>query len=214
MAVKALMKSEKPSSLVPPPKPLLIVLSGLSGVGKDTVLAKLRKLKLPAFISISVATRQPRNNEKDGVDYYFISQEKYREMVMKNELLESATVYGHGYGIPREPVRQALKNGQDVIVKIDVQGAATIKKKVPNALLIFLVTYSMEELEKRLKKRRTETEDELKLRLKTAVKELKSIPMFDYVVVNREGKIDKAITDIMAIITAEKCRAKQRVCEL
>lgn len=208
------MKSEKPSALVPPPKPLLIVLSGLSGVGKDTVLAKLRQRKFPAFISISVATRQPRQGEKDGADYYFIAQEKYQEMVAKNELLESATVYGNGYGIPREPVRQALKSGQDVIVKIDVQGAATIKKKVPNALLIFLVTYSLEELEKRLKKRRTETEDELKLRLKTAVKELDSIPMFDYVVVNREGKVDRAIDDIMAIIKAEKCRAKQRVCEL
>jgi guanylate kinase len=214
MAVKALMKSEKSSSLIPPQKPLLIVLSGLSGVGKDTVLAKLRKLKLPAFISISVATRQPRQAEKDGIDYYFISKEKYREMVEKDELLESATVYGHGYGIPREQVRKALKKGQDVIVKIDVQGAATIKKKVPNALLIFLVTYSLDELEKRLKKRRTETEAELKLRLKTAVKELDSIPMFDYVVVNREGKIDRAIADIMAIITAEKCRAKPRVCEL
>ncbi len=208
------MKSEKSSSLVPPQKPLLIVLSGLSGVGKDTVLAKLRKLKLPAFISISVATRKPRQDEKDGVDYYFISKEKYQAMVDKDELLESAIVYGHGYGIPREPVRKALKNGQDVIVKIDVQGAATIKKKAPQALLIFLVTYSLEELEKRLKKRRTETEAELKLRLKTAVKELDSIPMFDYVVVNREGKIDRTIADIMAIITAEKCRAKPRVCNI
>jgi guanylate kinase len=212
--VKALMKSEKPSSLIPPPKPLLIVLSGLSGVGKDTVLAGLRKLKLPAFISVSVTTRQPRKSEKDGADYFFINKEKYQQMQSKDELLESATVYGHGYGIPRGPVRQALKKGQDVIVKIDVQGAATIKKKVPQALLIFLVTYSMEELEKRLKKRRTETDAELQLRLKTAVKELESIPMFDYVVMNREGKIDQTIDDIMSIIRAEKCRAVPRVCSL
>ena len=180
------MKGEKSSSLLPPTKPLLIVLSGLSGVGKDTVLAGLRKSGLPAYISVSATTRARRPREKDGVDYYFITPEKFQSMIDADQLLEWANVYGNRYGIPKEPVRQALKRGQDVIVKIDVQGAATIKKKVPQAVLIFLVTFSLEELEQRLKKRRTETAAELELRLKTAVKELDSIPMFDYVVVNRE----------------------------
>jgi len=208
------MKSNKDSSLLPPVKPLLIVLSGLSGVGKDTVLAELRKAKLPAFISVSATTRPRRPDEKDGADYYFVTPEKFQEMVDADQLLEWATVYGNRYGIPREPVRQALHSDKDVIVKIDVQGAATIKKKVPQAVLIFLITISLEELEKRLKKRRTETAAELELRLKTAEKELDSVPMFDYVVANREGKIKRTIADINAIITAEKCRAVQRVCSI
>jgi guanylate kinase len=208
------MKGEKSSSLVPPVKPLLIVLSGLSGVGKDTVLARLRKSGLPAFISVSATTRARRPGEKNGADYYFITPEKFQAMIDADQLLEWANVYGNRYGIPAEPVRQALKRGQDVIVKIDVQGAGTIKKKVPQALLVFLITFSLAELEQRLKKRHTETPAELELRLKTAEKELDSIPMFDYVVVNREGKIKHTIEDIKAIITAEKCRAVQRVCEI
>jgi guanylate kinase len=208
------MKSKKYSSLLPPVKPLLIVLSGLSGVGKDTVLSELRKAGFPAYISVSATTRPRRPGEKDGADYYFVSPEKFQAKVDADQLLEWATVYGNRYGIPREPVREALKSGQDAVVKIDVQGAATIKKKVPQAVLIFLITFSLAELEKRLKKRRTETAAELQLRLKTAEKELDRIPMFDYVVVNREGKIKHTIADINAIITAEKCRATQRVCTI
>jgi len=204
------MSRDTHSPLVPPPKPLLIVLSGLSGVGKDTVLGGLRKSGLPAKISVSATTRERRAGEKESVDYYFVSAAKFQEMIDSDQLLEWATVYGNRYGIPEKPVRQALKNGQDVIVKIDVQGAATVKKKIPQAVFIFLITMSLEELEQRLKERRTETAVELELRLKTAVKELDSIPMFDYIVVNREGKIDRTIADIMAIITAEKCRAVPR----
>jgi guanylate kinase len=206
------MNDAKTHSLAPPKKPLLIVLSGLSGVGKDTVLAKLRKSKVPAYISISATTRPKRPGEKDSADYYFVTADNFQSMIDGDQLLEHATVYGNRYGIPREPVRKALKKGQDVIVKIDVQGAATIKKKVPQAVLIFLITITLDELEKRLKKRHTETPAELEIRLKTAKKELDSIPMFDYVVVNREGKIDRTIADIMAIIIAEKCRAVQREC--
>src|SRR4030042_1010418 len=204
------MSRDTHSPLVPTPKPLLIVLSGLSGVGKDTVLAGLRKSGLPAKISVSATTRDRRAGEKEGVDYYFVSAAKFQEMIDSDRLLEWATVYGNRYGIPEEPVRKALKSGQDVIVKIDVQGAATIKKKMPGAILIFLVTISLEELEQRLKKRRTEKAKELELRLKKAIKKLESIPMFDYIVVNREGKIDRTIADIMAIITAQKCRAVPR----
>ncbi len=204
------MKREKISSLLPPPKPLLIVLSGLSGVGKDTVLAELRKSGLPAYISISATTRSRRPREKDGVDYHFVSRGKFQKMINGNQLLEWATVYGNRYGIPKEPVRRALKSGQDVIVKIDVQGAATIKKILPQAIFIFLATSNLAELEKRLKKRRTETVAELELRLKTALEELTKLSMFDYIVVNHEGKIDRTIADILAIITAEKCRATPR----
>jgi guanylate kinase len=204
------MSHENRSPLVPPPKPLLLVLSGLSGGGKDTVLTGLRQLGLPLEISISVTTRARRADEKDGVHYHFISNARFQELIDSNQLLEWATVYGNRYGIPREPVRQALKNGKDVIVKIDVQGAATIKKILPQAVFIFLATPYMEELEKRLKKRRTETPAELELRLRTAALELEKLPMFDYIVVNRPGEIDRAVADIEAIIAAEKCRATPR----
>ena len=204
------MSRESPVPLAPPLKPLLIVLSGLSGVGKDTVLAGLRQSGLPLHISVSATTRPRRAAEKDGVDYHFVSNKKFQEMIDGNKLLEWATVYGNRYGIPREPVRQALQNGKDVIVKIDVQGAETIKKILPRAVFIFLVTPYMEELEKRLKQRRTETSADLELRLKTAAEELRQLPMFDYLVVNRPGEVKQAVADIIAIITAEKCRVIPR----
>jgi guanylate kinase len=204
------MSHETHSPLESPPQPLLIVLSGLSGGGKDTVLAGLRQSGLPLVISVSVTTRPPRAHEKNGVDYHFISTSKFQEMIASNQLLEWATVYGNRYGIPGEPVRQALQNGKDVIVKIDVQGAATIRKIMPQAVLIFLATPYLEELENRLKQRRTETPAELELRLKTASEELDKLPMFDYIVINRPGEVNRAVADIKAIITAEKCRVTHR----
>jgi guanylate kinase len=205
-----LMSRERHSPLTPPAKPLLIVLSGLSGVGKDTVLTDLKKSGLPAYFSVSATTRLRRAGEKEGVDYYFVSPEKFQQMIDADELLEWAVVYGNRYGIPRTPVRQALQRGQDVIVKIDVQGAATIKKNIPGAVLIFLVTSTLDELEDRLHKRRTESSAELELRLKTATKELDSLPIFDYVVVNRHEEVVRAIEAINSIIIAEKCRAVPR----
>lgn len=204
------MSRDNLKPLGPPLKPLLIVLSGLSGVGKDTVLAGLRQSGLPVVISVSATTRARRAGEKDGLDYHFISAGKFQEMIDSDQLLEWATVYGNRYGIPKEPVRQALQKGKDVIVKIDVQGAATIKKILPQAVFIFLVTSTLAELERRLKKRRTETPPELALRLKTARKELKQIPMFDYLIINKDGESESAIEAIKSIITAEKCRATPR----
>jgi guanylate kinase len=205
-----MMNRESHSPLVPVSGPLLIVLSGLSGVGKDTVLAGIRESGLPLEISVSATTRPRRAAEKDGLDYHFVSPARFQEMIDNNLLLEWATVYGNRYGIPREPVRRALRSGRDILVKIDVQGAATIKKIVPRALFVFLIPPSMEELEERLKQRRTESSADLELRLKTASDEMKKLSMFDYVVVNHLGEVDRAIADIIAIITAEKCRVKPR----
>jgi len=204
------MSREDFSPLAPPLKPLLVVLSGLSGAGKDAVLAGLRLSDLSLHISVSATTRPRRAGEKDGFDYHFVTRARFQELIDRGELLEWANVYGNYYGIPREPVRQALKSGKDVIVKIDVQGSATIKKIFPGAVFIFMVTPYMEELEKRLKQRRTETSDMLELRFKTAAEELQQLPMFDYVVVNHPGEINKAVADIVAIIKAEKCRIAQR----
>jgi guanylate kinase len=202
------------SQICPPPKPLLILLSGLSGAGKDTVLEAIRQSKLPLYISVSATTRQPRAGEKEGVDYFFVSKQRFQAMIDANELLEWANVYGNLYGRPREPIREALQKGQDVIVRIDTQGVAAFKKILPGAVAIFLTTATIAELEERLKKRRTESPDELELRLKTAEKELDQLDMFDYVIVNRENEVAKTIADVRSIIAAEKCKVKQREVKL
>ncbi len=204
------MSHEGLSPLSPPAKSLLIVLSGLSGAGKDVVLNRLRKSSYPLEFILTVTTRVRRPNERDGVHYRFISRDKFQELIDRHELLEWASVYGNWYGVPKEPVRQALDKGKDVIVKVDVQGAATIKKILPQAVFIFLTPPSMEELVLRLKQRRTESPSDLDLRIKTAEEELKRLSLFDYIVVNRQGEIDRAAADIEAIIAAEKCRVAPR----
>jgi guanylate kinase len=193
-----------------PPKPLLIVLSGPSGVGKDAVLSRMRELRYPLEFITTMTTRPRRASERDHIDYHFVSPAKFQEMIKRNELLEWANVYGNWYGVPREPIKQALERGQDTMVKVDVQGAATLKKLVPQAVFIFLMPPSLEELMLRLKLRHTESSFDLALRTKTAAEEIKKLPFFDYVVYSRRDEIDRAVADIMAIITAEKCRVKPR----
>lgn len=193
-----------------PEKPLLIVLSGLSGAGKDAVLTRMKESGI-LFTHITTITTRPRRiNEKKDVDYHFVSKEKFQEMIDHKELLEWATVYGNWYGIPRKPITEALNRGEDTIVKIDVQGAATIKKILPQAVFIFLTTSSIKELVSRLKQRHTESTAELALRTKTAEEEIKKLNLFDYVVINRQDEIDRAVSDIRAIITAEKRRVTPR----
>ncbi len=191
-------------------RPLLIVLSGPSGVGKDAVLNRLKELDYPLRFITTLTTRTQRTNERNNVDYHFVSAERFQEMIEGGELLEWAKVYENWYGVPREAVKQALDSGEDVIVKVDVQGAATIKKIVPQAVFIFLMPPSMEELATRLKQRYTESPATLALRLKTAEEEKTQLSLFDYVVVNRWGEIDQAVSEIKAIITAEKCRVTPR----
>ncbi|MGB2852840.1 MAG: guanylate kinase [Dehalococcoidia bacterium] len=191
---------------------LLVVLSGPSGVGKDAVLAGLKRLRRPFHYAVTTTTRSRRQGEEDGVDYHFVSQERFQQMMERGELLEWAEVYGNWYGVPRQDVKQALERGLDVIVKVDVQGAATIKGIVPQALLIFVAPPSTEELQARLRQRESETTTDLKRRIETADEEMKQLPLFDYVVVN--DTVDQAVAKIDAIITAEKCQANPRVVEL
>jgi guanylate kinase len=202
--------NEQPAPLSTPPSPLLIVVSGLSGVGKDTVLSRLRQSRHPLEFIVTVTTRLQRPNERDGIHYRFVSDSEFQEMIESGGLLEYAGVYGNYYGVPVEPVRQALDNERDVVIKVDVQGAATIKKIVPEGVFIFLAASSMQELESRLKQRGTESESDLALRLETAAAELEQLPLFDYVVLNRRGEVNHAVADIDAIITAEKCRVVPR----
>ena len=205
---KASLKSEPSFNL--PSTPLLIVLSGLSGVGKDAILSRIKKLGYPVEFITTVTTRPQRAKEKNNVDYHFVSMKSFQRMIKNKELLEWANVYGNWYGVPKKPVKQALDRGQDVLVKVDIQGATTIKKILPQAVFIFLVPPSMEELATRLKKRHTESPFDLALRLKTAEEEMKQLPLFDYVVVNKQDKIDLAASAIEAIITAEKHRVTPR----
>jgi guanylate kinase len=201
-------ESQPPFSLAT--KPLLIVISGPSGAGKDALLTRMKKSGYSLKYITTVTTRAQRAKERDNVNYHFVPTTKFQEMIKNNELLEWANVYGNWYGVPRQPVKEALDSGQDVIVKVDIQGAATIKKILPEAVFIFVIPPSMEELVTRLKQRHTESPFDLALRIKTAEEEIKQLPLFDYIVVNKRDKIDQAVSEIKAIITAEKCRASPR----
>ena len=204
-------RSENPSPFwIPLLEPLLVVLSGPSGVGKDVLINELRK-SLPSLCFVTtVTTRAQRSNEKDMVHYNFVTQGKFQDMRRKGELLEYANVYGNWYGVPALPVKRALESGQDTIVKVDVQGATTIKANIPGAILIMLAPSSIDDLMRRLNQRRTETPFDLELRVRTAKAELEKVKLFDYVVINRENGLDQAASEINAIIIAEKHRVISR----
>ena len=204
------VSSENQFSFSLPMKPLLIILSGPSGAGKDALLTRMKELGYSLGYITTVTTRAKREKEINGADYHFTSTAKFQELIANNELLEWAKVYDNWYGVPRQPVKQALDRGQDTIVKVDTQGATTIKKILPEAVSIFVIPPSMEELITRLKQRRTESPFDLALRIKTAEEEIKQLPLFDYVIVNKQDEIDLAVSRIKAIITAEKCRVNPR----
>jgi guanylate kinase len=197
-----------------PAPPLLVVLSGPSGVGKDAALSALKMLPRPWHFVITATTRSPRPGEQNGVDYIFLEPETFLKMKERDEFLECARVYGNWYGVPRSQVRQALKDGKDVILKIDVQGAATVRRLAPEALAIFMLPGSFYELEQRLSRRMTESSPEMELRLQVARDELEQVRHFDYRVINRTGHLEQAISDIDAIIAAEKCRVAPRVVQI
>jgi guanylate kinase len=195
-------------------RPLLVVLSGPSGVGKDAVLARMRRLGRPFHYVITATTRPKRAREKNGVDYHFLSRKEFQQMLDKHQFLEWANVYGNYYGVPKDEITSALSKGVDAIVKVDVQGAATIKGILPQAVFIFLIPPSVEELENRLRRRRSESSEDLALRLERSKEEIKSLPLFDYVITSHQNKLDQVISQIDAIIAAEKRRVKPRILEL
>lgn len=188
------------------PRPILVVISGPSGVGKDATLNLLKQSGYPFHFVVTATTRPIRPGEVDGADYHFVSVGEFAEMIEQEELLEHAVVYGDYKGIPKQQVRDALASGKDVIMRIDVQGAATIRSLIPNAVSIFLNAESEDELIRRLSDRKTETPDKLKMRIATARQELKRIDEFDYAVVNRMNKLEETVDAVLSIIKAEKCR--------
>jgi guanylate kinase len=191
-------------------EPLLVVISGPSGVGKDSVIKAMKERDLPFYFVVTATTRPRRDNEVHGKDYFFVSTAEFEAMIENDQLLEYATVYEDYKGVPKDQIRQALASGQDVIMRIDVQGAATIRKKSPQACLIFLAAQNEAELIERLKQRKTETRDGLLKRIETAREELKRIDEFDYVVINRDCHLDEAVDTILSIIRAEHHRTSQQ----
>jgi len=189
---------------------LLFVLSAPSGTGKDTVINAAKAQGTDVFVVPSITTRQPRPGESEGNPYHFVSKETFEELVGKDELLEFANVHGNWYGQPRQPIRDNLSAGRDVLLKIDVKGAATVRKKVPQAIFIFLVPESMEELAARLVNRNTESKEELQRRLEDARSELAQRDWYDYVITNRQGHAAEAAAKLRAIITAEHSRVHPR----
>lgn len=188
------------------PRPVLVVISGPSGVGKDATLALMKRREQPFYFVVTATTRPIRPGEEEGVDYHFVSVGEFAGMIEEGELLEYAVVYGDYKGIPKKHVRAALASGKDVVLRIDVQGAATIRKLIPEAVTIFLASESENELVTRLQERKTESPDNLKMRIATARQEMKRIHDFDYVVVNREDFLEHTVDHVISIIHAEKCR--------
>jgi guanylate kinase len=190
--------------------PLVIVVSGPSGVGKDAILNRIKEKKYPFEFITTMTTRPQRFNERAQIDYNFVSLAKFQELLNNNGLLECAQVYGNWYGVPRQPVKEALLKGKDTIIKVDVQGAASLKQIIPEAVFIFISPPTLDELSNRLTKRCSESPASLTARLKAASDEMQQMPQFDYVVCNQCNAIDLAVEQIQAIVTAEKCRVNPR----
>ncbi|KAH7421744.1 hypothetical protein KP509_13G073700 [Ceratopteris richardii] len=203
------------SSQAPVPKPLVMVISGPSGVGKDAVINRLKEVRDEIQFVVTATTRAKRPGEIDGKDYFFVTKDEFELMIQKGELLEHAIVYGDFKGIPKKQVRDCLSKGYDVVLRVDVQGAATIRSILGSgAVFIFLVAESEAALVKRLIERKTETKDKLLTRIATARQELKRIGEFDYVVVNADGQLEKTVSLITQIIDVEKARVHQREAKL
>ncbi len=191
-----------------------MVVSGPSGVGKDAVIARLRERRHPVHVVVTATTRARRDTERDGVDYIFLDTPAFQRKLAEDGFLESAVVYGNHYGVPKDQVRDALASGRDVIIKIDVQGAETIKRLNPQGVFVFIAPPSMEDLERRLRERKSEDAVDLERRLDTARREMARMPMFDYVVVNENDAIDDTADALEAILHAERWRYPRRKVDL
>lgn len=204
------METEELSFDLYHPQPLLIVISGTSGIGKDAVLRGLKDRNLPLHFVITATSRAPRPDEVDGKDYFFFSREEFKARIDKGEFIEYAMVYDDYKGAPRWQIDDALRSGKDVVLRVDVQGAETYRKLYPEAVLIFLIPNTMDEWFGRLMARNTETPENLKLRIDTAKNEVARIGLFDYVVVNADHLLEKAVEDIIAIINVEHHKVHHR----
>jgi guanylate kinase len=186
------------------PKPLLVVLSGPSGAGKDAVLDELARRGVVFHRVITATTRPPRINERHGVEYYFHTEREFDALINHGGLLEHAVVYGHRSGVPRRQVLDKLAEGIDVFVRTDVQGAASIKRAVPDAVRIFIAPGSIEELEARIRARNSDDEERIRRRIDTARSEMARSAEFEHVIVNEPGKLEQTVDKLMAILEVER----------
>ncbi|KAK1441412.1 hypothetical protein QVD17_07286 [Tagetes erecta] len=197
--------------LVPTPRPLVIVISGPSGVGKDCLIKCLTQVRENIHFVVTATTRPMRAGEVNGKDYFFMSKQQFLQMIENDELLEYALVYGDYKGIPKQQIRDYMAKGYDIVLRVDIQGAATLKKILgDSAVFVFLVAESESELVMRLINRKTESKESLLVRVATAKEELRQMKNFDYVVVNAEGKLESCVKTVESIIEAEKAKVLQR----
>ena len=190
-------------------RPRVFIISGPSGVGKDSVIEQLRERFPNEYFAVTATTRDRRPGEMDGVHYHFLDEQEFRERLANGEFLESANVYGNLYGVLKAPVRAALARGLDVFIKVDVQGAAEIRRIIPSAISIFLAPETASTLLQRLKHRKTDDPAELMSRFSTATRELSVAGEFDYVIFNYQDRLEAALEDIAAVVTAERNRTDQ-----
>ena len=186
-------------------KGLLVIISGPAGSGKGTVVSRLRELA-PFDFSVSATTRSPRPGEQHGVHYYFVSKAEFEQKIADGEMLEYAQYIDNYYGTPKKPVEEALSQGKNIILDIEVKGALQIKEKMPEAVMIYILPPDYETLLARIRGRGTETEEIIQKRMTEARTEIKTFPKYDYVVINRENGIDEAANDVLSILHAETMR--------
>lgn len=191
---------------------ILFVISGPSGVGKGTILEQVLKEVDSITFSVSATTRPPRPNEKHGTHYFFITEEEFRRKAERGDFLEWAKVHNAYYGTPKDPVDQSLEKGKDVLLDIDVQGAMSVQKAAPHAVAVFVAPPSVEELKKRLKRRETESEADMAVRLREAQSEQQYVHHYDYLVIN--DSLPETVEEVKSIIIAERCRRLRRLKEV
>jgi len=194
---------------------LVFVLSGPSGVGKSTLIERLKRDRFPITHCVTATTRPRRQGEEHGVHYYFLAEAEYDRLLETEQFLEHAVVHNlYRYGIPLHSIRDGLRRGQDVILAPDVQGASTVRWKLPTAITIFLRPESLDELVPRLAARGTESDEERRIRLATAEREMQRVSEYDYVIVNHRDRLDQAVSDLKAIISVERLRVCPRTVSL
>jgi guanylate kinase len=194
---------------------LVFVLSGPSGVGKSTLIERLKRDQFPITPTVTATTRPMRHGEEHGIHYYFVAETEYDTLLGAGQFLEHAVVHNlYRYGIPLYSIRDGLRRGHDVILALDVQGASTVRWKLPNAITVFLRPLSLGELEPRLAARGTESAEERRIRLTTAEREMQRMSDFDYVIVNQRDGLDQAVADLKSIVLAERLRVCPRIVTL